>query len=119
MRFAACFCLALFAWAAPDPATPARTVLNAWLDAFNSGDRARLTSYLAKDEPDHKAAADSLMNFRDQTGGFTLLRIEKSDPLHLEALVKEREGSHFALLQLHVSSDPSPIVKGLGLHVVP
>ena len=72
------------------PTTPAGTVLSAWLDAFNSGDRARLTDYLAKYEPDHKAAVDSLMNFRDQTGGFTLIRIEKSGPLHLEALVKER-----------------------------
>ncbi len=122
MRFAACLCLVLSAWAAPDPAiptTPAGTVLSAWLDAFNSGDRARLASYLAKYEPDHKSAVDQLMNFRDQTGGFTLLRIEKSEPLHLEALVKEREGSNFALLTLDVTGAQSPIVKGLRLRVVP
>lgn len=122
MRFAACFCLAWFAWAAPDPvipATPAGTVLKAWLDAFNSGDHARLVSYLAKYEPDHKDAADSLMNFRDQTGGFALVSIEKSEPLHLEATVKEREGSNFALLKLDVSSDETPIVKGFGLRVAP
>jgi CubicO group peptidase (beta-lactamase class C family) len=122
MRFAACLCLALAAWTAPDPAiptTPAGTVLSAWLDAFNSGDHARLTSYLAKYEPDHKSAVDSLMNFRDQTGGFTLIRIEKSESLHLEALVKEREDSNFALLKLDVSGAEIPIVKGFGLHVVP
>src|ERR1700733_14514364 len=99
MRLAACVCLALTVWAAPDPAiptTPAGAVLAAWLDAFNSGDRARLTDYLAKYEPDHKDAADSLLNFRDRTGGFSLIRIEKSEPLHLEALVKEREGDNFA-----------------------
>ena len=119
MRFVACFCLAWFAWAAPDPATPAGTVLKAWLDAFNSGDHARLVSYLAQYEPEHKAAADSLMNFRDQTGGFTLIRIEKSEPLHLEATVKEREGGNFALLQLDVSGDETPVVKGFRLRVVP
>lgn len=101
------------------PTTPAGTVLSAWLDAFNSGDRARLASYLAKYEPDHKSAADSLMNFHDQTGGFTLIRVEKSEPLHLEALVKEREGTNFAHLTLDVSSAEAPIVKGLGLRVVP
>lgn len=122
MRFAACLYLALSAWAAPGspiPSTPAGSVLSAWLDAFNSGDRGRLTSYLAKYEPDHQAALDGLMNFRDQTGGFTLIGIEKSEPLHVEALVKEREGSNFARLTLDVSSDPYPVVKGLGLRVVP
>jgi CubicO group peptidase (beta-lactamase class C family) len=114
--------MALTAWATPGPAiptTPAGTVLSAWLDAFNSGDRARITSYLAKYEPDHKSAIDQLMNFRDQTGGFNLIRIEKSEPLHLEALVKERDSSHFALLALDVSSAQSPIVQGLGLRLVP
>lgn len=122
MQFAACLCLALSAWAAPDPAiptTPAGAVLTAWLEAFNSGDRTRVTSYLAKYEPEHKSAVDRLMNFRDQTGGFTLIRIEKSEPLHLEALVKEREGSNFALLTLDVSSAQSPIVKGIELRIVP
>lgn len=121
MRFAACLCLALSAWAAPGPSipnTPAGNVLTAWLDAFNSGDRARFTSYLAKYEPDHQSAVDGLMNFRDQTGGFTLIRIEKSEPLHLEALVKEREGDNFARLTLDVSSAASPVVKGLSLRVV-
>ncbi len=101
------------------PTTPAGTVLSAWLEAFNSGDRARVASYLAKYEPDHKDRVDALMNFRDQTGGFALIRIEKSEPLHLEALVKERESSNFALLQLDLSSTEPPVVKGLGLHVVP
>jgi D-alanyl-D-alanine carboxypeptidase len=126
MRLAACLGLVLSVLTAPAqtpdsaiPATPAGTVLSAWLNAFNSGDRARLTNYLAKYEPEHKDAADSLMNFRDQTGGFALIRIEKSEPLQLEALVKEREGDNFALLQLDVSSAESLVVKGIGLHVVP
>jgi D-alanyl-D-alanine carboxypeptidase len=122
MRRASCLCLALAVWAAPDsaiPTTPAGTVFRAWLDAFNSADRGRVAQYLAKYESDHQSAADSLMNFRDQTGGFTVIRLEKSEPLHLEALVKEREGSNFALLTLDVSAAESPIVKGLELHVVP
>jgi D-alanyl-D-alanine carboxypeptidase len=121
MRFAACVCLALSALAAPlpvIPSTPAGTVFSAWLDAFNSGNRARVASYLAKYEPDHQPAIDRLMSFRDQTGGFNLIRIEKSEPLHLEALVKERDGTNFALLTLNVGSAVSPIVKSLELRVV-
>jgi hypothetical protein len=101
------------------PSTPAGSILTAWLDAFNSGDWAGVTSYLAKYEPDDKSAVDALMNFRDQTGGFSLIRIEKSEPQHLEALVKEREGSNFARLTLDVSGAASLIVKGIGLRVVP
>lgn len=122
MRFLACVCVAFSAWLGAEtqiPSTPAGTVLSAWLEAFNSGDRARIATYLAKYEPDHKSAIDRLLGFRGQTGGFTVVRIEKSEPLHLEALMKEREGSNFARLTLDVSSAESPLVKGLGLHVVP
>jgi D-alanyl-D-alanine carboxypeptidase len=122
MRFVACLCFALAVWAAPDvaiPTTPAGTTFSAWLEAFNSGDRARLASYLEKYDPDHKNAADNLMGFRDQTGGFTVIRIEKSEPLHLEAIVKEREGSNFALLTLDLAKAEPPTVKDFGLHVVP
>lgn len=101
------------------PTTAAGTVLSAWVGAFNSGERVRISSYLAKYEPDHKSAVDSLMNFRDQTGGLNIIRIEKSEPLHLEALVKEREGSNFARLVLDVSGAEAPIVKGFVLRVVP
>ena len=80
MRFAARYLLASLPCGAPPviiPTTPAGTVLKAWLDAINSGDRSRITSYLAKYEPAHNAAVDQLISFHDQTGGFTLLRIEK------------------------------------------
>jgi D-alanyl-D-alanine carboxypeptidase len=122
MRFAACLYLASLLWSAPDaviPDTPAGAVLSAWLAAFNSGDRARVESYLAKYEPDHTDRANSLMDFRERTGGFTVLRIEKSEPLHLEALVKEREGDTFAMLTLEVTGADAPRVKILNLHPVP
>jgi len=122
MRLAAAFFLSLTLSAAPQPAIPdtkAGAVLTAWLDAFNSGDHARLSAYLDKYEPDHKDRLDQLMNFHDQTGGFNLIRIEKSEPLHIEALVKERGGDNFALLKLDVSDSNPPSVKQLNLRIVP
>jgi CubicO group peptidase (beta-lactamase class C family) len=94
-------------------------VLRSWLEAFNSGDRARLTAYFDKYEPSRKDRVDSMMDFRDRTGGFNIIRVEKSEPFHIEALVKEREGSNFAHLNLDVSESDPPTVKQLGLKVVP
>ena len=49
------------------PETPAGLTLSAWLEAFNSGDRGQMNPYYRKYEPDK--SADSVMPFRDATGG--------------------------------------------------
>jgi D-alanyl-D-alanine carboxypeptidase len=74
---------------------------------------------LNKYEPEHKGAADRLLNFREQTGGFNLIRIEKSEFRNLEALVKEREGANFALLKLRLTETDPPKVADFKLNVVP
>src|ERR1700730_2219457 len=78
------------AWtqAAAIPATPAGHTLQAWFDAFNSGDRARIQAYLAKYEP--TKPLDGTIAFRTQTGGFELLGIDKSERLHIEFRVQEK-----------------------------
>ena len=122
MRYAVDLFLTLAVWAGVQPTIPdthAGAVLRSWLEAFNSGDRARLTAYFDKYEPEHKDQVDDMMGFRDQTGGFNIIRVEKSEPLHIEALVKEREGSNFAHLNLDVTDADPPTVKQLGLNVVP
>ncbi len=122
MRFAVCLLFASLVCAAPEavaPTTPAGRVLATWLEAFNSGERPRVEAYLAQYEPDRASTIDSLMSFRDRTGGFTLIRIEKSEPLHLEATVKEREGDNFGRLELEVTDAAPTKVKAFNLHVVP
>ena len=59
------------------PDTPAGRTFKAWLDAFNSGDRARVESYIQKVDPTRPV--DNVMNLRNRTGGFELLGIEKSE----------------------------------------
>ena len=122
MRNAAALLLALAACAGAQtatPSTPAVDALHAWLDAFNSGDRARVAAYFDKYQPDKKGRVDSQMGFRDQTGGFQLIRVEKSEPLHVEALVKERDGSNFALVKMDLNDSDPPTVKEFGARVVP
>jgi hypothetical protein len=60
------------------PNTPAGRTFQAWLEAFNSGDRARFDAYYQKYEP--TKSADSMMTFRNTTGGFELLSIDGSEP---------------------------------------
>jgi D-alanyl-D-alanine carboxypeptidase len=122
MRSAAAFLVTLTAWAATQPAIPdtkAGTVFGAWLDAFNSGDRSRLLAYLTKYEPDHKDHLDFLMDFRERTGGFNLIQIEKSEPLHLEALVEERDSDTFGRVNLNIKEGNPPVVDQMMLSPVP
>src|SRR5437899_12514373 len=77
-----------FAWSqAPViPNTPAGHTLQAWLDAFNSGDRARIQAYVATYDPTQ--CADGTASFRERTGGFHLLRVDKVDRRRLEVSVE-------------------------------
>lgn len=47
------------------PDTAARRVLRAWLDAFNSGDRAKIEMYIKTFDP--QQSVERMMGFRDQT----------------------------------------------------
>ena len=91
------------------PDNPAGRALKSWLDAFNSGDAARLNAYYQRYEP--AKSADDVMGFRDATGGFELLSVEKSQPLHVEFLVKEKKGDTRAFGAFDVSPGESGAVK--------
>ncbi len=102
---------AAFGWSQPPavPDTPAGRTLQAWLDAFNSGERARIQAYLAKYEPDKPV--DGTVAFREQTGGFDLLGIDKNDRLHVEFRVKEKSGPTQAVGRIEVKdADPAQVV---------
>src|SRR5438045_7410977 len=77
------------------PDTPAGHTLKAWLDAFNSGDRATEEKYLKTYDPER--SLDEEMRFRGVTGGFILTQILKSDPQRIEFMVKERNGDTVAI----------------------
>jgi retinol-binding protein 3 len=99
------------------PNTPAGRTMSAWLDAFNSGDRTRLDDYYKKYDPEKRA--DDVMGFRDRVGGFELVSIEKSEPLRIVFLLKERNGGMGALAKVQVSdSDPPRVtdseINGIG-----
>ncbi|RSL17034.1 peptidase S41-like protein [Edaphobacter aggregans] len=99
------------------PDTPAGHTLQAWLDAFNSGDRAKVEAYVTSTDPSN--SVDGMLSFRSQTGGFDLLSIESSDPLHIRFRVKEKGGTTTALGNLIVKSGQPPTVATFGLRALP
>jgi hypothetical protein len=112
-----CLTFSLAAQTPTIPDTPAGRTLQAWLDAFNSGDRGRLEAYLKKYDPEK--SVDSELNFRNQTGGFDLVRIDKSDRLRIEFQVKEKAGPTNAVGKIEVKdADPAAIVR-FSLRAIP
>ena len=101
------------------PDTAAGRVLAAWLEAFNSGDQARFATYQQQYEPAPDLPPDAAMKFRARTGGFDLVGIHKSEPLHIEFLVKERASDTRALGRFDVTPSDPPKVTTSGLRAIP
>jgi hypothetical protein len=99
------------------PTTQAGRTLQAWLDAFNSGDRAKVEAYVKT--IDTKESVDGMISFRQQTGGFDLLSIESSEPLHVRFRVKEKNGPTNALGNLIVKDGQPPTVDSFALRALP
>ncbi len=120
-----CFLTCLMVSAAPAasaqqpaiPGTPAGRTLQAWLEAFNSGDRVKIESYVKTIDPSW--TADDMMGFRGRTGGFDLLSIESSESLQIRFRVKEKNSDTTAIGDLLVKDGNPPTVASFGLRALP
>ncbi|SPF36299.1 Penicillin-binding protein, beta-lactamase class C (modular protein) [Candidatus Sulfopaludibacter sp. SbA4] len=90
---------------------------SAWLDAFNSGDRARLGQFLEANYPSMKL--DAQMNFRERTGGFELRSLEQATAVSVTGLVQQREGDQFARFTLVVDPAEPHQIQRFSLLAVP
>lgn len=99
------------------PDTPAGRTASAWLTAFDSGDRAQIDSYVKTIDP--RESVDGMMGFRTQTGGFDLVSVESSEPLHLRFRVKEHNSDTVAIANLLVKDGAPPTVVSFGLRALP
>lgn len=99
------------------PDTPAGHVLGAWLSAFNSGDRARMQSFI---ETHHsRRNIDQEMMTRKFSGGFELLAIEKSEQARIVFRVKEKDSPAEAVGTLQVKATEPRIINIFGLYQAP
>jgi retinol-binding protein 3 len=99
------------------PDTPAGKVLRAWLDAFNSGDRAKMEAYIKTFDP--QQSVERMMGFHDQTGGFDLLGIESSEPLLIKFRVKEKASPTVGIGRIHLKDAKSEVVESFDLQAIP
>jgi CubicO group peptidase (beta-lactamase class C family) len=107
--------------AAPPPAvpdTPAGRVFSAWLAAFNSADRETIQAFDRRHRSEPRDVEQTL-GFRRMTGGFTLVRVEKSEPTALSALLQENDSDTVARLEMSVTADDPPRIVRAELLAVP
>ncbi|WP_454760809.1 serine hydrolase domain-containing protein [Caulobacter segnis] len=101
------------------PATPAGQATQAYLEALNSGDRAKAAAFIKGRFPTSPIDADGFVGFARQVGGFDVVRIEAQTPTSLTALVQERYGETYARLQIETEAAAPNAVKALGARVTP
>ena len=99
------------------PDTEAGRTLSAWLDAFNTGDQAKIDAYIKNHDP--KSTADFFHNFRSQTGGFSLLSIESSEPLQIKFRVQEKASTTVAIGNILLDPAEPHLVQNFGLRAIP
>jgi D-alanyl-D-alanine carboxypeptidase len=91
------------------PKTPAGKVFTAWLAAFNSADAARLRAFdAAYPREGPTPSVEDRLRFREMTGGFTVVRVEKSEPLSLVVLLQEKGSDTVARMEMKVSDAEPP-----------
>ncbi|MBI1791268.1 MAG: beta-lactamase family protein, partial [Acidobacteria bacterium] len=116
LSLAAALAVQLCGQAAPE--TPAAKVFSRWLEAFNSGDRDRMKTFFEAHYPERAKQIDDALQFREATGGFNLVRIEKAESGAVAAVLKERESDTYARLEMEVAGEP-PQVKRMGVRAIP
>lgn len=103
------------------PAEPSVRTLNAWLDAFNSGDRDRYTDFLVEHYPRLflRSNMNQEMAFREMSGGFDLRELERVSTTEVVGLLEARASDTFARVELTVVPTAPYDIAGLDLLVVP
>ena len=125
MKIRACLLALLFCFAGlstaqtPAPAPAAEQRARGWLEAFNSGNRATLQSFLEKYRPSDVAHLDGLLDFYSRTGGFEFEKAAASTPTHYEAFLKEKNSDQFARIVIDVEPDPPNKIVQFEMMAVP
>ena len=90
---------------------------SAWLEAFNTGDRARIGQFRETNFPSMNL--DGQVNFRARTGGLELRALERATPTSLTGLVQERDSDQFGRFTLEVeAAEPHRILR-LPINAIP
>jgi len=98
------------------PDTPAGHTLSLWLEVFNSGDRARIETFMRTYSPTRDL--DQEVGFRARTGGFDLLSIEQSKRTEIAFRVKEKASPTQAIGVMEVQDADPAVISTFSLRAV-
>ena len=105
------------------PDTPAGHQFFAWLDAFDSGDKAKLQRFLKENYPARAGDSDidREMQFRDETGGFEFKDFDRAESTTTKfvGIVQERNSDQFARFVMEVDRNDERHITSLSLNIVP
>jgi len=99
------------------PITPAGRVLGAWLDAFNSADRAREETFIKTHAPSW--TLDNIERWRAETGAYDLSEVYSGDKANVFFRVKARTTAEEEIGRLRVSEAEPAVVEELRTWRVP
>lgn len=87
--------------------SPARTQLDGFIAAFNTGDRATIEAF-GRDHmpPDFMRAAiiDQTLQMSEKSGGFDVLDVTESDPTSLQGHLRERKTKNLVEITVQVDA---------------
>jgi len=90
------------------PQTPAGKRFARFIEAFNSGEKARMVAFHKETangvNAEERAAKD--MEARRQSGGLTLYKVVKSEPYSIAVLAKTVNSGEWVRFEFDVSPDP-------------
>jgi hypothetical protein len=99
------------------PDTPVGRTLTAWLDAFNSGDRARDEAFTKSHS--WEADPDYLMRWQAEVGGYDLLDVYTNDRTHILFRLQARANGGEEIGSMQVSAAEPPALTELVTFRVP
>jgi hypothetical protein len=98
------------------PDTAAGRTLAAWLDAFNSGDAARMKAFVERyNDPEELR----IINNRERTGGFDLVTIEHSEPRSITFVVQEKATATPTIGWLRVADGDPALIESFTVVPIP
>jgi hypothetical protein len=99
------------------PKTPAGNALQAWLDAINSGEVAKVSAYVKS--TDSTQTVDWLMSLSQHSGGFELLSAQSKGPWLISFHVRERNTTTEAAGSIKVRKSQTLTVTSFTIRPLP
>ncbi|HEU5133907.1 MAG TPA: serine hydrolase domain-containing protein [Steroidobacteraceae bacterium] len=92
-------------------------LFSAWLEAFNSGDAARLGAFLESSWPG--GTMNRELSLRDRSGGFDLRALEEATATSLIGVMQERDSDQFVRFNIVVKAEEPQRIASLNRLAIP